>query len=342
MKNTILARTCLAVLLCALALAACGPAPTPSAVEVTRVVEVTAPPRTIRIGYASEADLGDVPSLMALALLAEQGYAVLPINFSQSVFATEAVAVGDVNVATGSTNSFWAAVSKDAPIVTAMEQVTNLWQVYAVNSIQECADLDGKRFAISGESAVNAKMMNAYIAENCPGIEMQIVIIQGSQNRAAALLAGEIDATPVELADAIQLAHDAPGEFHTLTNFGQDLPNLRTTAYHFNRAYAEQNPQAVRDFIRAVLTVHRQINADHERLVAEAARRLDLDPETMHDISEAYFSINAWDANGGLTQANVQYTLEFFQNTSDLDANLTLGDVADLSYLESVLAEMGQ
>jgi len=341
MQTSTLARTCLVFALAALALAACGPAPTPAAVEVTRVVEVTAPPRTFRIGYPSQADLGDVPSLMALALLADQGYSVLPINFAESVYATDALATGGVSVAMGSTNSFWNAASQGAPVVTVMEQVANLWQVYAVNAIQACADLDGKRFAISGENAVNAKMMNAYIAENCPGIEMQIVIIQGSQNRAAALLAGEIDATPVELADALQLAHDAPGEFHTLTNFGQDLPRLRTTGYHFNRAFAEQHPEAVRDFIRAVLTVHRQINADHERLTGAAALRLDLDPETISDISEAYFAINAWDANGGLTQDNAQYTLEFFQNTGDLEASLTLADVADLSHLEAVLAEMG-
>jgi NitT/TauT family transport system substrate-binding protein len=185
-------------------------------------------------------------------------------------------------------------------------------------------------------------MTNAYIAEQCPGTEPQIVLIQGSQNRAAALLAGEIDATPVELADAIQLAHEAPGQLHTLTNFRSDLPDLRTTGIHFNRDFAATHPEVVRDYLRALLTVHRQLNADHAVLAAEAARRLDLDPETLDAITEAYFEINAWDSNGGLTETNAQYTLRFFQSTGDLDAALTLANVADLSFLEAVLGEIGR
>jgi NitT/TauT family transport system substrate-binding protein len=222
-----------------------------------------------------------------------------------------------------------------------MEQVANLWQIYAVGDVQECADLHGRRFAVSNENAVNAKMTDVFIAADCPGTQPQIVIIQGSSNRAAALLAGEIDATPIELADAIQLAHDAPGQFHTLTNFGQELPRLTTSAVFVNREFAAANPQAVRDYIKALLTVHRQLAQDHELVSAEAGRRLGIDPEILPEVTEAYFDINAWDVNGGLAEADLEYTLEFFTATGDLQADLAVDEVADLSYLEAVLAEIG-
>jgi len=162
-------------------LAACGSRPvTRQLVEVTRLIEVTAQPHPIRIAYSSQADVGDLPTLMALELLAGQGYAVLPTNYAQNTISIAALAEGDADVALGSMSAHWAAVSQGAPLVTVMEQVTNLWQIYAVLDVQECADLDGRPFAISGESASNYQMTVAYIQEHCPGAEPEIVIIQGS------------------------------------------------------------------------------------------------------------------------------------------------------------------
>jgi ABC-type nitrate/sulfonate/bicarbonate transport system substrate-binding protein len=324
-----------------LALAACAPQPA-APVEVTRLVEVTAPPRLIRVAYASEADFGDVPTLLALRRLADQGYAVLPINYAQPEIAVEALARGDADLGAGSMRTYWAAVSQGARLATVMEQLANNWEIYAAPDIQGCADLDGRRFAISGSGSVSSSMSSAYVEANCPGTERQIVIIQGSSNRAAALLSGEVDATPVELADAIEIERQAPGKFHALTIFRDDLPGLKTTGIQVSRDFAEQNPQAVRDFIRAVLAVHREINQNHDLLARAAAERLGIDSEVLPQITDAYFAINAWDANGGLTTDDVQYTLDFFTGTGDLAPGLTVSQVSDLSYLEDVLAEIGR
>ena len=329
--------------LAGLCLAACVAQPTASApAEVTRLVEVTAPPRVIRIAYSSEADFGDLPSLMALDLLAAQGYAVLPINFAEVAIAVEALSQGDADIGMGNMNSYWTAMGQGAQVVTVMEQVANLWQIFASVDVQECANLDGSRFAVSSEATANARMADVYIAQNCPETERQIVLIQGSQNRAAALLAGEIDATTIELADAIELGLSAPGRFHTLSNFGQDLPGLKGSGVHVNRDFAAQHPEAVRDYLAAVLTIHRQVRQDHDLLIAEATRRLDIEADALPAITEAYFAINAWDVNGGLTEADVKFTLDFFTDIGDLDAGLTVSDVADLSYVTAALDESGR
>src|SRR5262252_7988892 len=46
--------------------------------------------RTIHVAYPSEADLADIPSLMALDLLKDQGYAVRATFFSGITLAVEA------------------------------------------------------------------------------------------------------------------------------------------------------------------------------------------------------------------------------------------------------------
>jgi hypothetical protein len=49
-----------------------------------------------------------------------------------------------------------------------------------------------------------------------------------------------------------------------------------------------------------------------------------------------------WSPNGGLTEENMQNTLSFYQDNLEMDMNLTVESVADLSHLNAVLDEMGR
>ena len=86
-----------------------------------------------------------------------------------------------------------------------MQPVANDWSVLAKADIVHCADLDQRRMAIHSECSVSAAMLRAYIEKTCPGTEPEYLIIPGSENRASALLVGEIDAAPVELIDAVRI-----------------------------------------------------------------------------------------------------------------------------------------
>lgn len=299
-------------------------------------------PIELRVGFSSAVDFADVPSLMAHDLLAEQGYEIEPTFFGQPELAVEALARGDVDIGSGSTRQYWAAVEKGANIATIMEQTANEWQIVAVPGIETCADLHGRRLAQHSEGAAGKAMSDAYIAEHCPGTEPLLLYIPGSENRAAALLAGEIDATPLALADVLQLEQDAPGRFHTLTNFALDLPRLKTIGVYANRDLAAEHPEAVQDYIQALLTVHRRINEDPNLIEQAAARYVDLDPNVLSQVADASLAINAWDVNGGMTESDLEYTLDFYARAGNLEPDLTVADVADLSFLEEVLAEMGR
>lgn len=299
-------------------------------------------PVEIRVAFSAEVQLTNIPQLLAQKLLAEQGYKVTNTFFSQPELAVEALARGDAEIGEGSNPAYWTAIGKGANIATIVEQTANEWQIVAVPEIQTCADLDGRRLAQHSESAVSKAMSDAYIAETCPDIEPQILIVPNSQNRAAALLAGEIDATPLKLADFLQLEREAPGRFHTLTNFAEDLPDLKTIGLHVNREFAEEHPEAVKDYVRALLTVHRQIDEDPEVLIREVGQHMEAySEELLPQITQAHLDINTWDVNGGMTEKAIEYSLQFFVNAGELEPGLTVADVADLSFLEEALDEIG-
>jgi NitT/TauT family transport system substrate-binding protein len=296
----------------------------------------------IKVAYPSTPDFSDLPSLMAYDRLVEKGYAVLPTFFSDDALSIEAVSRGEAELGTGGARAVVAAMSKGASLVFIVEQTANEWSVYTVKAIQECSDLDGMRLAIHSESGSSAMMTRAYINENCGGIQPQWMIIPGSENRAAALMAGEIDATPAELSDAVAIETQRPGEFNLLANFGRDLARLKTSLFYANETFLQEHPEAVRDFIETLLQIHREIAENPDILLTEAPKYFEIDEELLPGIVEAYVDLGLWDVNGGLAEEDLAYSLDFYYQGEGIDPGLTVEGISDLSFLNDVLKDIGE
>ena len=296
---------------------------------------------TLRVGFSTEADVGDIPSLMAHDRLRAEGYSVETNFFSAADVQVAALTQGSVDIGNGSTRTAWNAVGKGAEIVTIAEQAADVWSIVVSNEIKTCADLQGKRVGLTSSSSLNAALLKAYL-KNCPGTEPQILTIANSSARAAALLAGELDATPLELADVAELNEKAPTRFHTLVDFATELPRLKTTGVHASRAFLQKNPELARAYLKALFHVHRDIRANPQLLTDAIVRYLKMDAATAKRLGEAYLARNIWDPNGGMTPEGVAYSVDFFTQTGSLPEGLSADKVSDLSYLEQVLAEIGR
>jgi NitT/TauT family transport system substrate-binding protein len=170
----------------------------------------------------------------------------------------------------------------------------------------------------------------------------QFLTIGSSENRRAALLAGRIDASPVDLSDYIAIQNQAPGQFNTLIKFSESYSNLKTSGVQVNLEFAATHPQAVRDLIRAILSAYRSVRENPQLIRAPAFTELNLEPDQAARLAKAYLDLGAWDVNGGMTVESAQYTLDFFAGFGDMPAGLDATRVADLSYLDSVLNEIGR
>ncbi len=158
----------------------------------------------IRVAYTSTPDLNDVPSLMAHRRLGDRGYSVDTVFFAQPELAAHALARGDVDIAIGSTRTFWASALDGAPIVAVMEASRNDHLVVANAPIRSCAELGGRRVAFHSAGSVGEALLRAYVAEQCPGTEPLYVQIPGSSSRLSALRAGAIDAAVVQHDDLLR------------------------------------------------------------------------------------------------------------------------------------------
>jgi NMT1/THI5 like len=159
--------------------------------------------------------------------------------------------------------------------VTIIGTVGQLIDAGRVNDIKKCADFAGKRLAITGEGSGSAALTRACIAQNCPGTEMEIVLISGSSNRAVALLAGEVDLIPLELPDAQRITPEAPLSGEGVTLAGSDmmrvLEQVLPTKFGGNALnYQLEEVEDGQGFIRFNLLISPRVPlADEQAVIAE-------------------------------------------------------------------------
>ncbi len=325
---------------------AASPAASPAAAASPAVAAPAKPvtgQKEFKVGFGSSPGFSHVPMLAAIEELNKRGYKIEPVFFAQSEVGVEAVAKGDVAFGNGSTAEMMVANQKGAPLLMLDERNSNEWTIYSVASIQKCADLDGKRLAVHSTGAVSTRMVNQWLKSTCPEAKPNILTISGSDNRAAALQAGQIDATPLELADGIRLDQTAPGKYRRLTDFASGLPLLSTSAVYVNKNFYEKNPEVVRDVLKEQLLAHRKLTKDLTLWRGYVEKNLkEIDKTTLDAVMKGYNDIKGFDVNGGLTPQKIDFTLQFFTESGDLKPGLKASDVSDMAPLNDVLKDIGK
>lgn len=268
-----------------------------------------------------------------------QGWNISTPELAASELQVEGVARGEFEMSAGATNAVLLASQADFPIEMVVERVKTEWTAYAAAEFPTCESLDGATLAIHSEGSPATFMVNNWIELNCPEIEPDYLILPGSENRYAALLAGEIDASPIELSDAIALEQEGGDAFVRLASFAADLPDLRTTNVYGNTEWMEENPNTVTIFIKTLLEEHRRFLEDPEYLKEATLEFIPgVNPDTLDAIVDAYVELEMFDPDGGLSPESQQYTIDFFVDAGLVEAGLAPEDVFDRTYLDAALA----
>jgi NitT/TauT family transport system substrate-binding protein len=286
-------------------------------------------------------DVRDVPLLMALDDLAAQGYTVEKTNMASGALIADALARGDADIGLVNSQTMWIAIAKGAPVRTIAEFTNPTTLLVARAEIRSCRDLHGKRLGVATTGGLSPLLFRLHLSKNCPGTEPRFFVIVESAGRAAALLAGEIDALIAPGEEFVKLQREAPGKFHALISWAEEFPDVLIDCLHVRRQWAEQNRERVKDFLRALLRAERRVVSTPGLLVDESVKRLGLDRATAEAVSQAHLRMAIWDPNGGPATQDVQGTIDLLTEMASLPRGLRASDVADLSYLNEVLDEIG-
>ncbi|MDG4860307.1 ABC transporter substrate-binding protein [Streptomyces sp. T-3] len=281
-----------------------------------------------------EPDLTTVPLLAAVDAVRRMGHEVEVVELAEPELAVEGLAKGDYAISAEATGPALSAIEQDAPIKIIADVVANQWAVYGRSSISSCDDLSGRRFGIFSEGAVATALAQDWVATECgAGRRPDYLTIGGSDVRAQALTSGEIDATPLEISDAVALESSGAPAVTKVVDFAKSLPDLHPQTVYANSAFLTEHREVTQAFVTALVQEHARINADPRHLVRLANKHLpDEDDAEVARIARRYVDAKLFDA-AALTQQNVQGTIDFFARAGVIERGMSTQDAADLSFI---------
>lgn len=279
---------------------------------------------------------------MAFDDLAGRGYRIEKTYIAGNTLLADVLARGDADVAVINNETAWTAIAKGADIRTVSEFAKYTGLLIAGEDIRTCHDLNGRRIGLPVTTGFAPLMFNLYVSQQCSGMKAQILVVPESAARAAALLAGRMDAAMVPGEELLKLQQQSTIPFHAVASPAARFPGVRVDGVQVRREWADGNPVAVKDLLSAQLRAHRLIRSNPRVLYDESVRRLSLDPATAKAIGDSHLRMDIWDVNGGLTPENIRSTIDFLTEANALPAGLTAAQVSDLSYLNAVLADLGR
>jgi NitT/TauT family transport system substrate-binding protein len=271
------------------------------------------------------------------------GYNVETPVMTSAELSVEGVANGKFAFGTSGNSTALVAIEAGGDLQLFIDNIANEWSLYATNDINACADLSGQPVGIFSEGGVSTAMVRNYFATECPDAKPEYLVLGDSQTRAAALVAGQIKATPVELSDALNLEATSTDKVHRLASFAESLPDLKTTSFYGNTTFMKANPETTRAFTKALLEVYRRIDGDPGYLKELTLKYYpEVGKDTLDAAVKEYADGHYFPVNGGLTDDNLAYSIKFFQDAGVLKSAISPTDAADLSYMNAVLDEIGR
>ncbi len=298
----------------------------------------------LRLGFASIAHLEHVPALLVAERLRVQGIALEPTFFAQEVLSLQAVIRGDMDMGNGASVGSLAAIQQGAKLKFFVTESRNPWTLYAKKEVARCEDLSGKRLALHSQGGISTALTKGWLKEHCPTATPNILIIPGSERRAVALVAGQIDLTPLELSDAKEIERTHPGQFHFLADFSKEVPWLLGSIFYSTPQTLSSKRDLLKTYVRELIKINRLAARNPETLAAVAPKYLykQLEPGFLLELTKGYVEGGVWPTDGGFTPQSLARTIQFFVDIGSIKPGLKAEDVGDYTIIREVLEEIGK
>jgi NitT/TauT family transport system substrate-binding protein len=298
--------------------------------------------KKVRFAYPSSADMGDIPSLLAWEQLKKQGIEIVPTFFPKTDLAVQAVVAGEADIGSAAGIAVIKAVESGMNARIIGEQVRNEWQLVTPVSLKDPKQLDGKRVGYHAPITVTEALVK-WMAQHYK-INPNWMIIPGSDVRAEALMRGQLDATPAEIGDVLNILSAKPGQFHVLISYAKTFPQLIGSMYFARADYVQKNSATVETVLEAILRAHRSAEERPASIKENALRLLpETKPELIEATAAAYKELRIWDVNGGASKDRGDASIKFFEESGLLKKDaVSFKQAFDTAPLDKVLKKIGR
>ena len=296
----------------------------------------------VRVAWGDVIDVESLPMAVALARARERGIDNEITSFAQEDLAIQAVVGGqaDIGIATP-----FAVMQQVTDLRIFFQDAALVFYAVVSNEYATWKDLDGQPFVFHARGSGTEAYGN-FMAKQSDIEFSQISYVTGSDNRAVALLGGQIKATILDLANTNLVLEQAPDRFHLLTGPQQAATNEGLFAH---QEWMQSRAEAVAVITEEFLKLYREMQ-DNPGIIAEERVRFGLLADQPQDTAESITAFikqgvesGLWNPEGG-TEALAQADLDFYSISGALQGpadQLDWRDFWDLGPLEAAKMKLG-
>jgi ABC-type nitrate/sulfonate/bicarbonate transport system substrate-binding protein len=256
------------------------------------------PTEGIKVAYASALDPNDVADQFGLK---EAGADVETLNEDSAVVA--GLQRGSIEVGNVDYDAAVEAVAEGLPIkIIYISQTTPEYQFVAGPGIESVADLAGKKVGYQEPGSQTEIFAENIVKEEAPEIydEVEFIALAESSRRAQAMVAGQLDASPLETINLAQL--EEQGEFHSIAKWSDLSGDAKTalgTAWVTTDANYEKEKAKLQAFVEDLQKGYNEAYVNEEAWLGLAEETLsEVETKLLPAVYKVYVGENMYPKSG--------------------------------------------
>lgn len=296
----------------------------------------------LRVSTATKT-LGYGPLWVAskMGFFERQGLDVELVVIRASDVGIQALAGGSLEIAGSASDAPISAIEKGLDLVIVGGIINGLTQsIMAGKKFKTYDDLRGATFgAISLTSGVTFALRQVLKVK---GLEYprdyKLLVIGGTPQTYAALVAGQIDAAALSL--PVNYAAEEQG-FNEIGRFVDVIPNYQLAALSVKRSWAESNRPVMVRVMKAMAQTMRWMHGNKAAAADFLAKEMGLKPEHARRGWEFYTSTRTWHPDGDINLDGLQIVTQiYWDQTQSKGPAPKAAKYVDQSYLRDALKDL--
>lgn len=298
---------------------------------------------SVTIGTA-QAQVLNIGTLRMIEMLEGWGADVSRVELP-SISGLEAIVADRIEVASRSSDEILLGQANDVDVIAFGAPISTMhYAIISTPGVDSIADLKDKSIATSGPGGFNGMLFRYILRQNglTPEEDVAIVPVGGSSERAAAVMAGQVNATVTFIDNWLALENQ--GANVQLLGYVSDIvPGLSSRAIFAEREFIDANDELIVAMACANLEANHWITSNKEEFISYTTDNV---RGAREDAVAAFYDVATsigmfpTDPAKALDTAGYQKLADLMYEGGEFDQQLDASSFVDRSFMERA-AEMG-